>query len=38
VFETVAAESRRPINETYTAFVQGFMPTPPDPTSSRWRA
>ena len=26
VFGTVAAESRRLINETYTAFVQGFMP------------
>jgi excinuclease UvrABC ATPase subunit len=27
VFETIAAESRRLINETYTAFVQGFMPS-----------
>src|ERR1044071_2758149 len=27
VFETIAAESKRLINETYTAFVQGFMPT-----------
>ncbi|MGO1714656.1 MAG: ATP-binding cassette domain-containing protein [Ancrocorticia populi] len=27
VFDTVAAESRRLINETYPAFVQGFMPT-----------
>src|SRR5918995_7533749 len=27
VFETIAAESRRLINETYTAFVQGFMGT-----------
>jgi excinuclease UvrABC ATPase subunit len=27
VFDTIAAESRRLINETYTAFVQGFMPT-----------
>jgi excinuclease UvrABC ATPase subunit len=26
VFDTVAAESRRLINETYSAFVQGFMP------------
>ncbi len=26
VFETIAAESRRLINETYTAFIQGFMP------------
>src|ERR671914_2512967 len=25
VFETIAAESRRLINETYSAFVQGFM-------------
>ncbi|MGW1525743.1 ATP-binding cassette domain-containing protein [Streptomyces sp. NPDC002159] len=27
VFGTVAAESQRLINETYSAFVQGFMPT-----------
>jgi len=27
VFSTIAAESQRLINETYTAFVQGFMPT-----------
>ena len=25
VFETIAAESRRLINETYSAFLQGFM-------------
>jgi excinuclease UvrABC ATPase subunit len=31
VFETIAAESRRLINETYTAFVQGFMGTPARP-------
>ncbi|HET9498600.1 MAG TPA: excinuclease ABC subunit UvrA [Candidatus Limnocylindria bacterium] len=31
VFETIAAESRRLINETYTAFVQGFMATPARP-------
>src|SRR5688572_17920144 len=31
VFETIAAESRRLINETYSAFVQGFMPTPARP-------
>src|SRR5215218_10919432 len=31
VFETIAAESRRLINETYTAFLQGFMATPPRP-------
>src|SRR5918994_1914397 len=27
VFSTIAAESKRLINETYSAFVQGFMPT-----------
>src|SRR5690349_70381 len=27
VFDTIAAESQRVINETYSAFVQGFMPT-----------
>lgn len=26
VFDTIAAESQRQINETYSAFVQGFMP------------
>lgn len=26
-FETIAAESQRLVNETYSAFVQGFMPT-----------
>src|SRR5882724_11483787 len=26
-FDTIAAESQRMINETYSAFVQGFMPT-----------
>src|SRR5690349_16705178 len=26
VFGTIAAESRRLINETYSAFIQGFMP------------
>src|SRR5918999_861107 len=31
VFETIAAESQRLINETYSAFVQGFMATPPRP-------
>jgi excinuclease UvrABC ATPase subunit len=32
VFDTIAAESQRLINETYSAFVQGFMPnlTRPD--------
>src|SRR5690606_37207044 len=27
VFATIAAESQRLINETYSAFVQGFMPS-----------
>ena len=27
VFDTIAAESQRLINETYSVFVQGFMPT-----------
>src|SRR5439155_14291792 len=27
VFGTIAAESQRLINETYSVFVQGFMPT-----------
>ena len=31
VFETIAAESRRLINETYAAFVQTFMGTPARP-------
>ncbi|MDK0517973.1 excinuclease ABC subunit UvrA [Streptomyces sp. ML-6] len=31
VFDTIAAESQRLINETYSAFVQGFMPTPDRP-------
>src|ERR671928_778654 len=31
VFGTIAAESQRLINETYRAFVQGFMPTLPRP-------
>jgi len=37
VFGTIAAESRRLINETYTAFVQSFMVTPgrPDVDSLR---
>src|SRR5450759_3476282 len=32
VFGTIAAESQRMINETYSAFVQGFMPTLARPT------
>jgi len=31
VFQTIAAESRRLINETYTAFLQSFMSTPARP-------
>lgn len=31
VFGTVAAESRRLIDETYSAFIQGFMPSLPRP-------
>ena len=31
VFETIAAESQRLINETYTAFIQSFMGTPQRP-------
>lgn len=31
VFATIAAESQRLINQTYSAFVQGFMPTPDQP-------
>jgi excinuclease UvrABC ATPase subunit len=31
VFSTIAAESRRLINETYATFVQGFMPAQPRP-------
>src|SRR3954468_10351590 len=31
VFQTIAAESRRLINETYTAFLQAFMGTPARP-------
>lgn len=27
VFDTIAAESRRMINETYSSFIQGFMPS-----------
>src|SRR5215510_1527965 len=27
VFSTIASESQRMINETYSAFVKGFMPT-----------
>jgi hypothetical protein len=37
VFGTIAAESQRLINETYTAFIQSFMPiTVPDFTVDTW--
>ena len=35
VFDTVAAESQRLINETYPGFVQGFMQAPPRPDVDR---
>src|SRR6187399_1222448 len=35
VFDTIAAESQRLINETYSAFVQGFMPTQARPDVDR---
>lgn len=35
VFDTVAAESQRLINETYPGFVQGFMQAPPHPDVDR---
>ncbi|GEB50378.1 ATP-binding cassette domain-containing protein [Streptomyces cacaoi] len=37
VFGTVAAESQRLINETYTAFVQSFMPSPGRPDTDALR-
>ena len=37
VFGTIAAESQRMINETYSAFVQGFMPTLARPDVDRAR-
>ena len=37
VFGTIAAESQRMINETYSAFVQGFMPTLARPEVDRAR-
>ena len=37
VFGTIAAESQRLINETYSAFVQGFMPTLARWCPSSWR-
>src|ERR1700749_614258 len=37
VFDTIAAESQRLINETYSAFVQGFMPTLARPSPVRAR-
>nr|WP_026427417.1 excinuclease ABC subunit UvrA [Actinomyces slackii] len=35
VFATIAAESRRLINETYSAFIQGFMPSNARPDVDR---
>ncbi|MCR2052494.1 excinuclease ABC subunit UvrA [Actinomyces bowdenii] len=35
VFSTIAAESRRLINETYSAFLQGFMPSTSRPDVDR---
>ncbi|MEZ4835300.1 MAG: hypothetical protein R2873_25470 [Caldilineaceae bacterium] len=32
VFDTIAAEAQRQLNETFTAFVQGFLPTWASPT------
>ena len=37
VFGTIAAESQRLINETYSTFVQGFMPTQSRPEVDCWR-
>ena len=34
VIDTIAAESQRMINETYSAFVQGFMPSLARPDAS----
>lgn len=35
VFATIAAESRRLINETYSSFIQGFMPSTAHPDVDR---
>ncbi|WP_291792231.1 excinuclease ABC subunit UvrA [Brevibacterium sp.] len=35
VFDTIAAESRRLVNETYSSFLQGFMPSPQRPDVDR---
>ncbi|MER5782553.1 excinuclease ABC subunit UvrA [Streptomyces mobaraensis] len=35
VFDTIAAESQRMINETYSTFVQGFMPRAARPEADR---
>lgn len=37
VFDTIAAEAQRQLNETFTAFVQGFMPRYGQPGSNRSR-
>ena len=38
VFGTIAAESQRLINETYSTFVQGFMPSMSRPRWTCWTA
>ena len=35
IFGTIAAESQRLVNETYSTFVQGFMPTTSRPEADR---
>src|SRR5918992_2918458 len=37
VFGTIAAESQRLINETYSTFIQSFMATPPRPDADALR-
>ncbi|AAZ55597.1 uvrA-like protein [Thermobifida fusca YX] len=37
VFDTIAAESQRLINETYSAFIQGFMRLWRAPTLTCWK-
>jgi excinuclease UvrABC ATPase subunit len=38
VFDTIAAVSQRVISETFSAFVQSFMPTLSRPMSTCWMA
>src|SRR5690242_4884946 len=35
VFDTIAAEAQRQLNETFTAFVQGFLPSYSQPDVER---